>query len=112
MRILALDASPPLLPVSYDDVVEVSVAVPVGARARWATWGSHEWGPLEGLAPGSYRVRVSAHGRDAGRDGEFEPGVVDDYVVELWPAPRAPDEIVRTGSADAAYWHHEVGGRR
>ncbi|WP_157180952.1 hypothetical protein [Actinopolymorpha alba] len=39
-------------------------------------------------------------------------GVVDSYLLELWPAPIEPDGVVRVGSHDAAYWHHEIGGRR
>ncbi len=55
---------------------------------------------------------MSARGRDAGRDGEFEEGVVDTYLLEFWPAAIKPDAVLRVGSQDAAYWHDEVGGRR
>jgi hypothetical protein len=76
------------------------------------TWAGETGGPLSGLAPGNYRVRVSAKGRDAGADGEFADGVVDEYVVEIWASRQAPDEILRAGSANAQYWHREWGGRR
>ena len=76
-------------------------------------------GSLLGLAPfplsirsGTFRVRVNARGRDAGRDGEFEDEPVDWYLVELWPAPAGEDAILRTTTADANYWHGEVGSRR
>jgi hypothetical protein len=110
VRVVLLDAAPGEPDARWEDVVEVSTAVPDGAEVRWATWGGEDSGDLEAVTPGEYRVRVSARGRNAGRDGEFEDGVVDWYLVELWPAAPAPDAILRTGSDDAAYWHREVGG--
>ena len=73
--------------------------------------GRRESGPLD-IPPGSYRVRVSARGRDAGADGEFADGPVDFYLLEIWPAPPEPDLIIRSTSANARYWHSEVGTRR
>ena len=78
---------------------------------RWLTWAAEETGALA-LPPGEYRVRVIARGRDAGAAGEFEDTLVDFYLVEFWPADDQPDAVVRVGSADATYWHREVGGRR
>lgn len=75
------------------------------------TWAGEDGGPLE-LAPGSYRVRVNARGRDAGADNELAEEAVDFYLIQLWPAKSRPDEIVLTTSANAAYWHREVGNRR
>lgn len=92
----------------WEDVVEVSIAVGAGAKPGWMTWAGEDGGPLE-LPPGSYRVRVNARGRDAGADDEFADEAVDFYLIQLWPAESRPDEIVRTTSANAAYWHREVG---
>lgn len=101
----------PLLREDWEDVVEVSISVPLDAQPTWSTWAGEESGPL--LIPhGTYRVRVNARGRDAGRDGEFADEPVDWYLIELWPAPTGPDAILRTTSADATYWHSEVGSRR
>jgi hypothetical protein len=51
----------------------------------------------------TYRVRYCAAGFDN------EDRVVDDpperYLVQFWPAPAAPDRIVRQTSSVAAYWH-------
>lgn len=55
---------------------------------------------------------MSAHGRDTGHNDEFAEGVVDHYLVQLWPAPPERDEIVRVGSSSARYWHAECGSRR
>jgi hypothetical protein len=112
VRIALLTAPPPLDTDTWEDVVEVSVTVPPGAAPGWYTWCGENSGPLD-LPPGTYRVRISAWGRDAGRGpGEAAEGTVDRYLLEFWPAPHRPDAIVRSTSDDAAYWHREVGGRR
>lgn len=108
---VVLHEEAPILDSDQEDIVEVSISVPVGTQPRWSTWAGEESGPID-LPPGTYRVRISARGRDAGRDGEFAEGAVDFYLVELWPAPVQPDAIIRRTSADADYWHREVGGRR
>jgi hypothetical protein len=55
------------------------------------------------LGPGTYRVRYCAIGFDN------EDRVVDEpperYLMQFWPAPAAPDRIVRQTSNGAAYWH-------
>jgi hypothetical protein len=112
VRTRHVDAEPPLPGPDFDDVVEVPVVVPEGADVGWSSWAGETSGSFDGITPGTYRLRVSARGRDAGRDGEFADGVVDEYLLELWPAALAEDAIVRVGSEDARYWHREVGGRR
>ena len=79
------------------------VVVPNGSPSRG--------GPLD-LPPGSYRLRSSARGRDAGAEDELADGVVDHYLLQLWPAPSAPDAVVRTTSDNAAAFHRDWGGRR
>jgi hypothetical protein len=111
VRVVRHDAAPTDDP-SWEDVVEVSTTIPDPGTFGWLTWAGEDGGELGPVDPGAYRVRVSARGRDAGADGEFADGVVDTYLVELWPAPLAADAIVRTTSGDAAYWHGEQGGNR
>lgn len=111
VRIVLLDAAAANDEVGWEDIVEVSITVPSGAEPRWSTWAGEDGGPLD-LKPGTYRVRTSARGRDAGRDGEFATGEVDFYLLEIWPAPPEPDSIMRSTSADAEHWHREVGSRR
>ena len=111
VRIELVEQVPAPRPEEWEDVVEVSVTIPEGARPRWSSWAGEDSGPLP-VPAGTYRLRVSARGRDAGRDGEFAEGVVDFYRLELWPAPPAPDAIMRVGSQDAAYWHEQIGSRR
>ncbi len=109
VRIVLRDIEPQLTE-EWEDIVEVSTIVPEDAQPGWGTWAGESGGRLE-IPPGGYRLRVSARGRDAGRgDGEFANEVVDSYLLELWPAPAAEDQIVRTGSKDARYWHRQRGG--
>ncbi len=112
VQIDLLDAEPPLLDDAFDDVVEVSVTVPPGTTPIWQTWAGEQSGELVGLGPGDFRMRVSARGRDAGKANESIDDVVDTYVIELWPASRGEDEILRVGSDNARYWHDAVGNRR
>lgn len=104
------DAEPPLLE-DWEDVVEVSISIPVGVQPTWSTWAGEKSGALS-IPHDTYRVRVNARGRDAGREGEFADEPVDWYLIELWSAPIASDVVLRTTSADATYWHNEVGSRR
>jgi hypothetical protein len=109
VRIVLYTSEPPSHE-EWEDVVEVSVQLPPGRVMRWCSWASESWGPLL-VPPGQYRLRVSAAGRDAGARDEFADGVVDKYLIELWPAPDALDAVVRTGSDDARYWHQTWGTR-
>lgn len=111
VRIVLHDVEPQLTE-EWEDVVEVSTVVPEDAEPGWGTWAHESGGRLQ-IPPGTYRLRASARGRDAGRgDGEFADDVVDFYLLELWPAPAAEDLIVRIGSKDARYWHRQHGGSR
>lgn len=111
VRIVLLSEPPTLDTEPWEDIVEVSISVPHGVSPRWRTWAGERGGPLD-LPPGSYRVRVNARGRDAGRQREFADAAVDSYLLEVWPARAEPDSILRTTSTNAAYWHREVGSRR
>jgi hypothetical protein len=112
VRIVLLEDAASLDSGEWEDVVEVSVVVPPGVESCWGAWAGEESGPLD-LPPGSYRVRVSARGRDDARgEGEAADHVVDWYLLEFWPAPVQPDAIIRSTSDDAAYWHRSRGSRR
>jgi len=111
VRIVLLENAPDRDEELWEDVVEVSISIPPGERPGWCTWAGESGGALD-LPGGDYRVRASARGRDAGHDGEFADGAVDFYLLEFWPAAGQPDAIIRTSSANAAYWHHELGNRR
>jgi hypothetical protein len=99
-------------PVSgwYEDVVEVSTVIPEGADIGWLSWAGESSGALPSIPGGPYRIRVSAKGRDEA--DEIAEGVVDEYMIEIWPAPVSDDAILRSTTKNAAYWHKEVGSRR
>jgi hypothetical protein len=111
VRIVLMD-EPGVDDPSWEDVVEVSFVLPEGHEMGWSTWAGLHGGALTGIPPGSYRLRVSARGRDQGHAGEFANHPVDAYLLQMWPAPPQPDSILRNGSKDGRYWHREVGNRR
>jgi hypothetical protein len=51
---------------------------------------------------GNHRRGTSGKELDTTEEGEAAP---DRYLLQLWPAPEAPDVLVRQTSAIAAYWH-------
>ena len=110
VRIVLVDAEPAIDP-SWEDVVEVSTTVPPGSSPAWLSWAGESGGQLA-LPAGEHRMRVSARGRDAGAADELVDDVVDEYLVELWPASASPDAILRSTSDDASYWNDTWGGHR
>ncbi len=112
VRIVLHDAEPEPAEAEWEDVVEVSTTIPEGAEVSYRSWAGESSGPLAEIGPGTYRVRVSARGRDAARGNELADGPLDAYLIELWPSPPTPDAILRVGSQDARYWHLECGSRR
>lgn len=111
VRFLLLE-SPPSDPADqWEDVVEVSAVIPSGCDVSWLSWAGASSSQLD-IPEGSYRVRVSARGRDAAAAMEFADEVLDHYLVELWPAPFAEDAIVRVGTENARTLHAGWGGRR
>jgi hypothetical protein len=56
------------------------------------------------LGEQTYRVRYAARGMDEGDSGTE----MDVYGLWFWPAPAAPDAIIRQTSKSAAYWHAEM----
>jgi hypothetical protein len=111
VRIVLRDG-PAELDDAFQDVVEVSITIPPGAVVQWMSWAAETRGVLSEVPTGSYRLRVSARDRDEGASGEFADGFVDAYLLELWESSVTPDAVLRAGSADAEYWHREVGNRR
>ncbi|GEL99296.1 hypothetical protein [Cellulomonas terrae] len=88
----------------WEDVVEVSFA-PIDAPY---TLTAFQFGVVLDLpVPGTYRARWSASGMDAAHANGIPEGgsAPDRYLLQLWPAPWGPDEVVRQSSKLAAYWH-------
>lgn len=94
----------PAVDEQWEDVVEVSLAA--APEVYWLT--AFDWGEEIGtISAGSYRARWCATRMDEGYDGARtdEDPETDRYLLQLWPAPPAPDAVVRQGSDCAAYWH-------
>ncbi|MBW8792604.1 MAG: hypothetical protein JF597_03125 [Streptomyces sp.] len=101
--VIELHAEEPAVPPpSFEDVVEVSIVIPPEARVTWFSWGGETSGELPTVPGGSYRVRVCCQGRDeAAGEVDIAEAVIDLYVIQLWLAPPAPENIVRIGTEDA-----------
>jgi hypothetical protein len=114
VKIVLYDVEPAAADNSFQDIVEVSITIPPGSAVQWVSWAGETSGVLAGMKAGVFRLRVSARDRDEGAAGEFADGPVDSYLLELWPAPAAPDSILKVGTEDARYWHREAacGGLR
>jgi hypothetical protein len=85
--------------------VEVSFR-PVSARNMLMQWsGSAAW-ELD-LEETDYRVRYCATGMDQARekDTRVDGPRLDSYLLQFWPAPPAPDRVLKQTAAIAAYWH-------
>ncbi|MGW0584601.1 hypothetical protein ACWD25_53915, partial [Streptomyces sp. NPDC002920] len=99
------DAAPVLDPV-WDDVVEVSFLP--GSERTSLVQGDGEAAWDLGLARTDYRVRYCARGMDEGRElstrvaGESR---ADSYLLQFWPAPPRPDEVIRHTSRMAGQLH-------
>src|SRR5690348_16345881 len=90
----------PAIDDEWEEIVEASYR-PIGAPALVA-WGGGAW-ELDLEPEVDYRVRYCGWGMDAAhRDGqqEGEPPV-DRYVLQFWPAPAAPDRVVKVTSREA-----------
>jgi hypothetical protein len=100
-----LDAPAPIGD-EWEDIVEASFR-PTRAKVFLLQWGGETAGLLP-LAPVDYRVRYSATGMDRARQKDTllaGESPLDRYLLQLWPAPPAPDAVIRETSRCAAYWH-------
>ncbi|MFD7296630.1 hypothetical protein ACFV9W_25355 [Streptomyces sp. NPDC059897] len=95
----------PALAPDWEDVVEVSFR-PASERTCLTQWAGEAAWEL-GLDPVDHRVRYCAYGMDAGSDLDtrIDEPQADRYLIQFWPAPAAPDRIVRQTSEAAEYWH-------
>ncbi|MER6566113.1 hypothetical protein ABT288_07930 [Streptomyces sp. NPDC001093] len=99
------DEAPPVDP-DWEDVVEVSFR-PLSDDTELVLWGGEGSWELD-LEAADYRVRYCAKGMDAAQEEDTRLGgepQLDCYLLQFWPAPAAPDRVVRQTSRMAAYWH-------
>jgi hypothetical protein len=104
LRIEWYPTSPPI-DAFWADVVEVSVEFTTASAILSSFQDSFD---IELPRTGWHRARFCASGMDEGNqldtpdEGESPP---DRYLLQLWPAPQTPDEVIAEGSSIAAYWH-------
>jgi hypothetical protein len=98
------EAAPPI-DESWEDIVEASYR-PDRAPTLMGLMG--EVSCTLDLELVDYRVRYCGRDMDAGDQAsppmDGEP-LVDHYLLQFWPAPPAPDRVVKQTSRHAAYWH-------
>ncbi|GAA1902985.1 hypothetical protein [Streptantibioticus ferralitis] len=100
--------APPLELDGWDDVVEASYNATQEARLCAVDGGPAERFPnLAWNGPGTYRLRVSTRGRDAGSyadaiDEDEEP--VEEHRIQSWPAPPSPAVVHKATDAVGRYW--------
>lgn len=99
------DTAPPLDDY-WEDIVEVSFT-PETATVYVNQWEGDSACAFD-LPAIPHRVRYCATGMDAGNDEDVvfddEPAV-DHYLLQFWPAPEEPDQVLKLTSNQAAYWH-------
>lgn len=95
-----LAPAPPEVDEQWEEIVEVPFVVSAEGGVHLEEWDGDVRADIP-LAPGPYRVRYHGSGMDAAHQGEE----VDRYLLVFWPAPVAPDAVVKTTSDSAGYWH-------
>lgn len=92
----------PALDEWWEDVIEASIDIPRGEIVL-ATFEDCRDVPLP--AHGSHRARLHASGLDEARALSWADLGPDRYLLQLWPAPAAPDTVIRQTSQAAAGMH-------
>ncbi|MDN3357661.1 hypothetical protein [Actinomadura sp. DC4] len=89
----------------YEDVEEAGFASPTGVMSlvEWGTANPRARDVDLLAGPGSYRLRYHARHMDLVGDAD-EDGVMDDYLLQIWPALEAPRERLKVTSASGRYW--------
>lgn len=83
----------------YEDIVEISFRSEAG-RVSLCEWGGEGVHELPGLpsGPGWYRLRYHAVNMDE------DSGAEDRYLLQIWPQPESIPRVVKSTSAQLAYW--------
>ncbi|XVQ11203.1 hypothetical protein ACQP1W_01120 [Spirillospora sp. CA-255316] len=91
------DAAPPVGAPSWEhweEIAEVTVESETGQLTVACLMADSPALPL--LSPsgaGSYRVRVHARGRDIAYDATVIGRIIEDYLIQIWPASPAAETI-------------------
>lgn len=90
---------------SWEEIVEVSFQAPAGeiTLVEWAADSGVGMAVPVGFHRARYQGRAMQSASELGTNVDDTP--VDSCRLDLWPAPPAPDRIVKQTSTVAAYWH-------
>jgi hypothetical protein len=109
--VVVADRDPGAELAAYEDVEEVTFTSPTGVVSLVERSCGRLVAELDlGAGAGTYRVRYHARGMDAAADAA-EDTVVDEYLVQIWPAPETPRSRPKATSACGRYWA-ELGDSR
>ena len=94
---------------SYEDVVEISFESRDGTASLvgWAEEYSRDLPSLP-AGPGSYRLRYHAREMDAGAAAQNSEVPIDEYLLQIWPAPHSPAVTLKRTSQQCAYWQEQA----
>ncbi|MEV5375935.1 hypothetical protein AB0L26_08140 [Streptomyces nondiastaticus] len=95
---------PPLDSDNWEDIVEASFRT-ASDDTSLNDWDGG-WRDL-GLPSGTYRARYHCRGMEEARACVRSAGepVLDEYLLQFWPAMPEPDRVVKETTRSAAYWH-------
>lgn len=91
----------PAMGASWTDVVEVSFR-PKSSEVTLLSWAGEHKAPLA-MSVQDYRVRFCGQAFEQASEDDEEPP--DRYLLQFWPAPDAPDAVLRCSGDAAQYWH-------
>ncbi|WP_427174793.1 hypothetical protein [Arthrobacter sp. 92] len=100
LTIGVLDHEPDTIAPGWEDVLEVSLAIPEGNVYFNQPTGAdtHEVGSISAADAGSYRVRLHASGRDSDYDLVVETSA-ERHLVQFWKAPPANTIVLANASS-------------
>jgi hypothetical protein len=100
----------PRLDEAWDEILEFSVDVAETLTVVELMGGGPELPPLVESA-GTWRLRLHARGRDAGRDAQDPYGLYESHALLLWPAAPRPVQVLRTSDLFGRSWRQQTQDR-
>jgi hypothetical protein len=102
-----IDGARPELDDTWEEIVEVSFT-PASEEVHVVSWRPDGPPPFV-LERGDYRVRCSVSGMAEAVSADFDPDrPVERCLLQLWPAPPAPDRVLEQTSVVAARNHERA----
>ncbi|WP_199547043.1 hypothetical protein, partial [Streptomyces sp. N35] len=113
LKVEVHEAEPPLVEEPWEEIVEASFR-PVSSDTAIFPWGDGRLCSLD-LPLVDHRVRYCGLGMELSWDDEtavLEGGPpVDHYLLQFWPAPPAPDRVIKQTTRSADHWHQYARSR-